>query len=147
MFEGGFEDWKPLKETNGRIQTLQTLTRRSQTEIALDVLLTASQGPIRPTRIMYAANLGWSLTQAYLKVLAEEGLIEQITLSPERARGGFKPYLEGKKRKGPSSVWQITQKGMRAAAAYREAKQLLGRAAIQTVSYDIGEKIPTNAGG
>lgn len=52
-----------------------TVGRRSKMETICDILGAVSQGATKPTRIMYKANLSWSVTQIYIKSLNSNGLL------------------------------------------------------------------------
>ena len=48
------------------------------------------------TAIMYGANLSYAQTQRYLKILQDNGFLEQVK-DPENGRGVFVPTEKGKK--------------------------------------------------
>jgi len=64
--------------------------RRSRKEMMLDVLEAVKEGPERPTRIMYRANLSWSICQDLLGHLVERGLVRPIA-EGERKRYDLTP--------------------------------------------------------
>jgi len=64
--------------------------RRSRKEMMLDILEAVKEGPERPTRIMYRANLSWSICQNLLGHLLERGLVRLIA-EGERKRYDLTP--------------------------------------------------------
>ncbi len=112
-------EWAPLPQyKGGRIRAKPVLQRRSRTEIALDLLLSLKQGESLPTRMMYSANLSWTVLMQQIALLTSEGLLER------RDRWYY-----------------LTPKGFGAVASYEEAKRLLGEAAIQPVAHELGRRI------
>ncbi|MGI0091689.1 MAG: winged helix-turn-helix domain-containing protein [Nitrososphaerales archaeon] len=51
------------------------LDRRSRIETAFDVLCVIGNGTEKPTRIMYRANLSWTIMHLYVDSLTKKGLI------------------------------------------------------------------------
>lgn len=50
--------------------------RRSKLEIMLTVLRAVRDGEEKPTKIMYAANMSWNLTQKVFTDLVDQGLLD-----------------------------------------------------------------------
>ncbi|MDA4123935.1 MAG: hypothetical protein OK438_00600 [Thaumarchaeota archaeon] len=51
--------------------------RRSPMEMVCDILGVLSEGPTKPTHILYKANMSWKVLAAYLDYLLGKGLIEK----------------------------------------------------------------------
>jgi predicted transcriptional regulator len=51
--------------------------RRSRLEIYFDILNTINNGEVRPTRIMYKANLSWEVLQEIFETLIKNGFITE----------------------------------------------------------------------
>jgi predicted transcriptional regulator len=51
--------------------------RRSPMEMVCDVLGVVSEGPTKPTHILYRANMSWKVLSSYLDFLQKRGLIER----------------------------------------------------------------------
>ena len=49
--------------------------RRSPLEMVCDILGVVSEGPTKPTHILYRANMSWKVLSTYLEYLIERGLI------------------------------------------------------------------------
>lgn len=54
----------------------EKVRRRSKLDIMLTVLRTVVEGEHKPTKIMYAANMSWNLTQRVFEDLIRQGLLE-----------------------------------------------------------------------
>lgn len=89
-----------------KLPLLRGNMRRSRVEITFDILEVIGAGLDSPTKIMYAANMSWSVLSEELKNLREKGLIEVVSLG---------------KRK---SV-RITGKGLELLKKYHEIKSIL----------------------
>lgn len=85
--------------------------RRSRFEIYVDVLAEIKGGTIKPTKIMYGANLSWKPLQKILENLVTQGLIVEIR------RGG--------KDKRTKVEYGITEKGENVLRYYKKAKSLI----------------------
>ncbi len=85
--------------------------RRSRFEIYVDVLAEIKGGAVKPTRIMYGANLSWKPLQKILENLVTQGLIVEIR------RGG--------KDKRTKVEYGITEKGENVIRYYKKAKSLI----------------------
>lgn len=53
----------------------QQLTRRSRMETFGDILRVIGSGAVKPTHVMYKANLSWIVMQEYMKTLESQGLV------------------------------------------------------------------------
>ena len=84
--------------------------RRSKLEIMLTVLRAVSEGEHKPTKIMYAANMSWNLTQRVFADLVDQGLLEMHEVP-----------------RGDRSIrrYEITEKGRSVLAYFTEANALL----------------------
>ena len=51
--------------------------RRSPMEMVCDILAVLSQGPTKPTHILYKANMSWKVLSTYLDYLLDRGMIEE----------------------------------------------------------------------
>ena len=51
--------------------------RRSPMEMVCDILVVVSEGPTKPTHILYRANMSWRVLSSYLDFLLKRGLIER----------------------------------------------------------------------
>lgn len=85
-------------------------TRRSKLEIMLTVLRAVDEGETKPTKIMYASNMSWNLTQRVFSDLVKQGLLE-VRENP------------GSKRSTRRYV--ITEKGKNVLRYFEGAKALL----------------------
>jgi len=66
------------------------LGRRSKFEIYLDILAEIKGGTVKPTRIMYGANLSWKPLKQILMMLTAQGLIvEQSMGDDKRSRKSY----------------------------------------------------------
>ncbi len=60
--------------------------RRSKLETSVDVLRVIAEGAVKPTHIMYRANLSWTAMQYYLTSLMARGL---VTLNGDEGRKNY----------------------------------------------------------
>ncbi|MGD0146616.1 MAG: winged helix-turn-helix domain-containing protein [Nitrososphaerales archaeon] len=51
--------------------------RRSPMEMVCDILGVVSEGPTKPTHILYRANMSWRVLSSYLDFLLKRGLLEK----------------------------------------------------------------------
>jgi len=51
--------------------------RRSPMEMVCDILGVVSEGPTKPTHILYRANMSWRVLSSYLDFLLKRGLVEK----------------------------------------------------------------------
>ena len=86
--------------------------RRSRLELYLEVLKAIKNGTEKPTRIMYEANLSWTLLQDILGSLETQDLVEEIDVSESRDKRSARIY------------W-ITHKGESLMRYFHHAEQLL----------------------
>ena len=84
--------------------------RRSKLEIMLTVLGAVRDGEKKPTKIMYAANMSWNLTQRIFRDLVEQGLLEM---------------REEPKGKRVIRRYELTEKGLNVLQYFEEANALL----------------------
>jgi len=87
-------------------------TRRSRLELYLDVLTVIKNGTEKPTRIMYEANLSWTLLQDVLDSLATQDLVEEIDMAESRD-------------KRTARIYRISEKGEHLIRYFHHAEQLL----------------------
>lgn len=87
-------------------------SRRSKLEIYLDVLNVIKEGTIKPTRIMYGANLSWKLLQNILSSLVDQNLIVEVDTSKS-------------KDKRTNTIYEITTKGESVIRYFERAKSLI----------------------
>jgi predicted transcriptional regulator len=86
--------------------------RRSRLELYLDVLTAIKNGTEKPTRIMYEANLSWTLFQDVLDSLAIQDLVREIDMTESRD-------------KRTDRIYRITEKGENLIKYFHHAEQLL----------------------
>jgi predicted transcriptional regulator len=86
--------------------------RRSKLEIYIDVLKVIKGGTIKPTRIMYSANLSWKLLQGILESMVSQDLIEEIDVSTSRD-------------KRTNTIYGVTRKGDNVIKFFNHAKGLI----------------------
>jgi predicted transcriptional regulator len=51
--------------------------RRSPMEMVCDILDVVSEGPTKPTHILYKANMSWKVLAVYLEYLIGRGLVDK----------------------------------------------------------------------
>lgn len=86
--------------------------RRSRLELYLEVLNVIKNGTEKPTRIMYGANLSWTLLKGILSSLEAQDLVEMIDVSESRDRRSAR-------------IYRITVKGEHLMRYFHHAEQLL----------------------
>ena len=84
--------------------------RRSKLDIMLAVLSTVRNGEHKPTKIMYAANMSWNLTQRVFNDLVEQELLD---------------YEEIPGQKRSTKRYNLTEKGSNVLNYFEGAKALL----------------------
>ena len=84
--------------------------RRSKLDIMLAVLSTVRNGERKPTKIMYAANMSWNLTQRVFNDLVEQQLLD---------------YEEIPGQKRSTKRYNLTEKGRNVLKYFEGAKALL----------------------
>jgi len=90
------------------MQEFETQVRRSPMEMVCDILAVVSQGPTKPTHILYKANMSWKVLTSYLSYLTSSGMVE-------------KEDEEGGKR----STYRLTVKGMQILRLYQGLRESL----------------------
>ncbi|MBU0456832.1 MAG: winged helix-turn-helix domain-containing protein [Nanoarchaeota archaeon] len=87
-------------------------SRRSRLELVFDVLLAIQNkgGKIKPTHLMYKSNLSHKLLNSYLEELIEK---ELVVIEEEPV----------KKKKRPSKIVRITEKGLGFLAEFRRMRE------------------------
>ena len=86
--------------------------RRSRLEIYIEVLKVIKEGTMKPTRIMYGANLSWKLLQGVLNSMVDQNFIEEIDVSESRD-------------KRTNTVYQVTTKGDNVMRYFARAKEMI----------------------
>jgi|GEM_PF-1694453 len=89
------------------ISKAETLIRRSQLEIKMDILRAVKEGVEKPTQIMYKANISWAILQTHLKSLVENGFLSEIECGSRRR-------------------YELTQKGFNILRAYYNILEQMG---------------------
>ena len=82
--------------------------RRSPMEMVCDILAVVSEGPTKPTHILYKANMSWKVLSSYLDFLTARGMVE-------------KEDQEGGKR----SLYRLSQKGRQILRLYEGLRESL----------------------
>jgi predicted transcriptional regulator len=85
--------------------------RRSKLEIYIDILEKINKGVIKPTRIMYEANLSWKPLQQILKSLISQELIIESTTEDSDKR--------------TKKAYKLTEKGINVIRYFNKAKELV----------------------
>jgi predicted transcriptional regulator len=62
------------------LDTERRESRRSNVEIACDILSALSDGTSKPTHIAYRANLSWTLVNRFLEVMVERKLVSKLEM-------------------------------------------------------------------
>ena len=86
--------------------------RRSRLELYIEVLNVIKNGTEKPTRIMYGANLSWTLLKNILSSLETQDLVEEIDVSESRDRRSAR-------------IYRITEKGEHLMRYFHNTEQLL----------------------
>jgi predicted transcriptional regulator len=90
------------------LKELEAQVRRSPMEMVCDILAVVSEGPTKPTHILYKANMSWKVLTSYLSYLTGSGMVE-------------KEDEEGGKR----STYRLTIKGRQILGLYRGLRESL----------------------
>jgi len=90
------------------LKELEAQVRRSPMEMVCDILAVVSEGPTKPTHILYKANMSWKVLTSYLTYLTKSGMVE-------------KEDEEGGKR----STYRLTVKGRQILGLYRGLRESL----------------------
>ena len=80
---GFIEDSRPPRRTS------RQRDRRSKFESYLDILIALQAGSLRRTRVMYRANLSWTILDRYIEVLQQTGLITESGRELSLTNKGF----------------------------------------------------------
>ena len=88
------------------------MPRRSRLELYLDVLWAIKRGTIKPTRIMYEANLSLKPLQKILNSMLAQKLVEDVDASDNRD-------------KRTNTIYKITQKGENIITYFSRAQEYL----------------------
>ena len=59
--------------------------RRSPMEMVCDILGVLSEGPSKPTHILYKANMSWRVLSSYLEYLLKRGMVEKTESGGKRS--------------------------------------------------------------
>ena len=86
--------------------------RRSRLELYLEVLKSIKNGTEKPTRIMYEANISWTLLNNVLSFLVSQDLVEEVDASASQD-------------KRTDRIYRITEKGDTLIRYFHHAEQLL----------------------
>ena len=103
------------------------MPRRSLLEIYASILGAVSKGIVKPTRIMYRANLSWLPLQRYLYTLLKKGFLEE---------------LKAKKRK----EYKITESGRRFLNHVELAKNEFAQGGIEVPAETVTKKVKIKKG-
>jgi predicted transcriptional regulator len=87
------------------------MPRRGKVEIYIEVLEIIMKGEVKPTRIMYSANLSWKVFQNVLNNLITQGLINENEESAGKDREVRR--------------YEITESGMNVLKYFRKATTAL----------------------
>jgi predicted transcriptional regulator len=97
-----------MGEAFGLPDDLSAQVRRSPMEMVCDILAVVSEGPTKPTHILYKANMSWKVLSSYLRFLTSRGMVEK-----EEAEGGKR------------STYRLTVKGRQILKLYEGLKESL----------------------
>jgi len=118
--DGPFQDYNKNGMRGVTVKRPRNMNR-SWIELVFDILDLLSEGPERPTRMLYRANLSWYLMSRYIAFLITTGLI-----------------VEGEDNKGHREFY-ITARGRRALRTYRYLEEnIMGPPAPRTWSERAG---------
>lgn len=103
--------------------------RRSPMEMVCDILGVLSDGPTKPTHILYKANMSWKVLAEYLEYLLGRGMVER------------------EEQGGKRSTYRLTERGKSILKLYDGLKLSLSGAASVTKDREVlgllGETITT----
>jgi len=102
------------------LKEFEAQVRRSPMEMVCDILDVVSQGPTKPTHILYKANMSWKVLTSYLSYLTASGMVE-------------KEDEEGGKR----STYRLTIKGRQILRLYQGLRESLNG----TISLNASEEL------
>ena len=98
--------------------------RRSPMEMVCDILKVVSDGPTKPTHILYKANMSWKVLSSYLDYLISNGMLD-------------KEDQEGGKR----SIYRLTIKGRKVLRLYDGLKESLNGTITFETSEELGRMV------
>ena len=98
--------------------------RRSPMEMICDILKVVSEGPTKPTHILYKANMSWKVLSSYLDFLTTGGMLE-------------KEDQEGGKR----STYKLTIKGRKVLRLYDGLRESLNGTISLETDEDLGKML------
>jgi predicted transcriptional regulator len=98
--------------------------RRSPMEMVCDILKVVSEGPTKPTHILYKANMSWKVLSSYLDFLISSGMLD-------------KEDQEGGKR----SVYRLTVKGRKVLRLYDGLRESLNGTITFEASEDLNRMV------
>jgi predicted transcriptional regulator len=102
------KDVSELSRNAFGLKELEAQVRRSPMEMVCDILAVVSEGPTKPTHILYKANMSWKVLTSYLSYLTRSGMVE-------------KADEEGGKR----STYRLTIKGRAILGLYKGLRESL----------------------
>jgi predicted transcriptional regulator len=108
------------------LQELDAQVRRSPMEMVCDILAVVSQGPTKPTHILYKANMSWKVLTSYLSYLTRSGMVE-------------KEDEEGGKR----STYRLTLKGRQILKLYQGLRESLNGTISLKSAAELGALVGT----
>lgn len=82
------------------------MVRRSKMEIYIDMLQVIAEGNVKPTHVMYKANLSWARLMRHLKFLQGQGLLTIV-------------------QRGEVERYEITEKGREVLSYFRKLEGVL----------------------
>jgi len=82
------------------------MVRRSKMEIYIDILHVISEGNLKPTHVMYKANLSWARLMKHLRFLQSQDLVT---------------FVQG----GGAERYEITEKGREVLSYFRKLEGAL----------------------
>ena len=98
--------------------------RRSPLEMVCDILGVVSEGPTKPTHILYKANMSWKVLSSYLDFLTSSGMLD-------------KEDQEGGKR----STYRLTTKGKKVLSLYDGLRESLNGTISLEASENLGKML------
>lgn len=71
--------------------------RRSPMEMICDILKVVSEGPTKPTHILYKANMSWKVLSSYLDFLTHNSMLEKQEDQDGGKRSTYRLTVKGRK--------------------------------------------------
>lgn len=93
-------------------------------EMVCDILAVVSEGPTKPTHILYKANMSWKVLSSYLDFLTARGLVE-------------KEGQEGGKR----SLYRLNTKGRQILKLYEGLRESLNGTITLGVAEELSDMV------